>query len=51
LHATNLETVIGLAAIAFCVDLGEDFPTNAELLIEEGVIEYVPEGWKDKKVR
>jgi hypothetical protein len=36
-----------LTSIAFAVDLGEDMPDNADGIVEEGLLEYIPMGWRD----
>ena len=42
------DTVVDLTAKAVAVDLGEDFPTDVDSLLEAEVMEYVPEPWRPK---
>ncbi|KAH9261257.1 hypothetical protein BASA81_000961 [Batrachochytrium salamandrivorans] len=48
-HCPKIEQVVELAAIAFAVDLGEDMPQTVEGVLDEGLLEYLPEQWKEKK--
>ena len=42
------DTVVDLTAKSVAVDLGEDFPTDVDALLEAEVMEYVPVPWRAK---
>jgi hypothetical protein len=42
------ERVIELTHLALAIDLGEEFPDNADELLDAEMMEYVPVGWREK---
>ena len=45
---SSLDSVVDLTAKSVAVDLGEDFPTDADGLVDAEVMEYVPMPWRHK---